>query len=75
MRAAQLATPHRATNPDNHEEEMLMTDILRDKRDEIRDALNTIIPDADMANLEKQAQAIADEIASTVEYNIKENLA
>lgn len=52
-----------------------MTDILRDKRDEIRDALNTIIPDADMANLEKQAQAIADEIASTVEYNIKENLA
>lgn len=52
-----------------------MTDILRDKRDEIRDALNTIIPDADMAKLEKQAQAIADEVASTVEYNIKENLA
>lgn len=52
-----------------------MTNILRDKRDEIRDALNTIIPDADMKKLEKQAQEIADEIASTVEYNIKENLA
>lgn len=52
-----------------------MTNILRDKRDEIRDALETVIPDADMAKLEKQAQAIADEIASTVEYNIKENLA
>lgn len=52
-----------------------MTDILRDKRDEIRDALDAVIADADMAKLEKQAQAIADEIASTVEYNIKENLA
>lgn len=52
-----------------------MTDMLRDKRDEIRDALDEVIADADMKRLEKQAQDIADEIASTVEYNIKENLA
>lgn len=52
-----------------------MSDILRDKRYEIRDALDAVIADADMKKLEKQAQDIADEIASTVEYNIKENLA
>lgn len=52
-----------------------MDDILRDKRAEIRDTLDTIIADADMAKLEKQTREIADEIASTVEYNIKENLA
>lgn len=53
----------------------MSNDILRDRRHEICEALDTIIPDADMKKLEKQAQAIADEIASTVEYNIKENLA
>lgn len=52
-----------------------MEDILRDKRDEIRDALDTVIAGADMKRLEKQTRDIADEIASTVEYNIKENLA
>ena len=52
----------------------MMEDILRDKRDEIRDALDTVIADADMKKLEKQTRDIADEIASTVEYNIRENL-
>lgn len=52
-----------------------MSDILRDKRDEIRNALDAVIPDAEMKRLERQAQNIADEISSTVEYGIKENLA
>lgn len=56
-------------------EEREMDDILRDRRDEIREALDTIISDADMKKLEKQTRDIADEIASTVEYDIKENLA
>lgn len=51
------------------------SNVIRDSRDEIIAALGTIIPDADMSKLEKQARSIGDEISDIVLYHIKENLA
>lgn len=49
-------------------------DILRERRDEIRAALDLEIGEQDFKKLEKQARDLADEIAEGLLWNLKDNL-
>lgn len=52
-----------------------VSDIIRDSRASLREALEVELAEADMKKLEKQARQIADEISEVVFYDIKENMA
>ena len=51
------------------------TNIIRDSRDNIREALDVEMDETTFKKMEKQARQIADEIAECAFYDIKENMA
>jgi len=51
-----------------------MSDVLRDRRDEIRAALDLEIGETDFKRLEKQARDLSEEISEGLLWNLKDNL-
>ena len=54
---------------------MTTSELLEDDRLALKDALEAALPDEQLEPLKKKARALADEIADSIEWSMKDNLA
>ena len=54
---------------------MTTSELLEDDRRALKDALEAALPEEQLEPLKKKARALADEVADSIEWNLKDNLA
>lgn len=54
---------------------MTTSELLEDDRHALKEALEAALPEDQLEPLKKKARALADEIADSIEWNLKDNLA